>query len=52
LGSLKSLVVKEIKELIRDPKILIGVILMPIIMFPLMGSAINVSTSSGILRYL
>jgi ABC-2 type transport system permease protein len=46
LGSLKSLVVKEIKELIRDPKILIGVILMPIIMFPLMGSAINVSTSS------
>jgi ABC-2 type transport system permease protein len=38
--------VKEIKELIRDPKILIGVILMPIIIFPVMGSAINISTTS------
>ena len=46
MGSLRSLVVKEVKELIRDPKILIGVILMPIIMFPLMGSAINISTAS------
>jgi ABC-2 type transport system permease protein len=46
LGSLTSLVVKEVKELIRDPKILIGVILMPIIMFPVMGSAINISTAS------
>jgi ABC-2 type transport system permease protein len=39
-------VLKEVKELIRDPKILIGVILMPIIMFPIMGSAINISTTS------
>ena len=46
MGSLMSLVMKEIKELIRDPKILIGVILMPIIMFPVMGSAINISTAS------
>jgi len=46
LGRLRSLAVKEIKELVRDPKILIGVILMPIIMFPLMGSAINVSQQS------
>ncbi len=46
MGSLWSLVLKEIKELIRDPKILIGVILMPIIIFPVMGSAINISTAS------
>ena len=46
MGSLRSLVIKEIKELIRDPKILIGVILMPIIIFPVMGSAINISTTS------
>ncbi|MBQ04321.1 hypothetical protein CL673_06390 [Candidatus Bathyarchaeota archaeon] len=46
MGSLWSLVLKEIKELIRDPKILIGVILMPLIIFPLMGSAINISTTS------
>jgi ABC-2 type transport system permease protein len=46
VGSLKSLVVKEIKELVRDPKILIGVILMPLIIFPVMGSAISISQKS------
>jgi ABC-2 type transport system permease protein len=39
-------VVKEVKELIRDPKILVGVILMPIIIFPIMGSAIQISQES------
>jgi len=46
LSRLTSLVVKEIKELVRDPKILLGVILMPLIMFPLMGGAINISQES------
>lgn len=46
MGSLQSLVVKEIKELVRDPKILIGVILMPLIMFPVMGQAISISQKS------
>jgi ABC-2 type transport system permease protein len=46
LGRVTTLVVKEVKELIRDPKILIGVILMPVIIFPVMGSAINVSQKS------
>jgi len=46
LGSLTALTLKEIKELVRDPKILIGVILMPLIMFPIMGSAINISQQS------
>ncbi len=46
MGSLQSLVVKEIKELVRDPKILIGVILMPLIMFPIMGQAISISQKS------
>ncbi|MBS7630718.1 ABC transporter permease [Candidatus Bathyarchaeota archaeon] len=45
-NSLVNLIVKELKELIRDPKILIGVILMPLILFPIMGSAINVSRES------
>jgi ABC-2 type transport system permease protein len=39
-------VVKEVKELMRDPKILIGVVLMPIIIFPIMGSAIQISQES------
>ncbi|NQT09077.1 ABC transporter permease, partial [Candidatus Bathyarchaeota archaeon] len=46
MGNLRSLVVKEIKELIRDPKILLGVVLMPLIMYPIMGSAMNVSQQS------
>jgi len=46
LNKLWSLVIKEVKELIRDPKILIGVVLMPIIIFPIMGSAIQISQES------
>jgi|YelNatPaOPRAMG01_1025707.scaffolds.fasta_scaffold75733_2 ABC-2 type transport system permease protein len=38
-----NLVVKEVKDLLRDPKILIGMIIVPLIMFPVMGSAIKVS---------
>jgi ABC-2 type transport system permease protein len=48
LNKLWSLIVKEVKELIRDPKILIGVVLMPIIIFPIMGSAIQISQESVI----
>jgi len=46
VNSLLNLVVKEIKELLKDPKILLGVVLMPLIIFPLMGSAMNVSTTA------
>jgi ABC-2 type transport system permease protein len=46
MSKLISIVIKEVKELVRDPKILIGVILMPIIIFPLMGSAIKISQES------
>ncbi|UCH57369.1 MAG: ABC transporter permease [Candidatus Bathyarchaeota archaeon] len=46
MGSLTALIIKEVKELIRDPKILIGVILMPLIIFPIMGSAISISQES------
>lgn len=46
MGDLTTITVKEVKELIRDPKILIGVVLMPLIMFPIMGSAISISQKS------
>jgi ABC-2 type transport system permease protein len=46
MNNLKAIVIKEIKELIRDPKILIGVILLPVIIFPIMGSAIRISQES------
>ena len=45
-GILRNLVKKEIKEMLRDPKIILGMILMPLIMFPIMGAAINTSTSA------
>lgn len=45
---LLALMVKEVKELVRDPKILLGVILMPLILFPIMGSAIGVSQESAV----
>lgn len=46
MNNLIALIVKEVKELVRDPKILIGVILMPILIFPVMGSAIQISQES------
>ncbi|MFH2110475.1 MAG: ABC transporter permease [Candidatus Bathyarchaeota archaeon] len=46
MRNLIAIIVKEVKELVRDPKILIGVILMPIIIFPIMGSAIQISQES------
>ncbi|MDH5494175.1 MAG: ABC transporter permease [Candidatus Bathyarchaeota archaeon] len=41
LKGLGNVVVKELKELLRDPKILIGMILVPLVMFPIMGFVIR-----------
>ncbi len=43
MGNFTSIVVKEIRELIRDPKILFGVVLLPLLLYPLMGQGINIS---------
>ena len=42
-SQLRTLIAKELKELLRDPKILVGMVLMPVIIMPLMGGAISVS---------
>jgi len=42
-----NIVVKEVKELVRDPKILLGMIILPLIMFPLMGFAIQTSMETA-----
>jgi len=42
-----NIVVKEVKELVRDPKILLGMIIVPLIMFPLMGFAIQTSMEAA-----
>jgi ABC-2 type transport system permease protein len=41
------IVVKEVKELLRDPKILLGMIVVPLIMFPLMGFAVHTSMETA-----
>lgn len=38
----KIIVLKELKEMIRDPRILLGVILVPLLIFPIMGSSFSV----------
>lgn len=47
LRGLKIIVLKEVKELLRDPKILIGIVLVPIILFPVMGSVMQISMKSA-----
>jgi ABC-2 type transport system permease protein len=42
-----NIIVKEVKELARDPKILLGMIIVPLIMFPLMGFAIQTSMETA-----
>jgi ABC-2 type transport system permease protein len=37
---------KELRDLLKDPKLLFGMIVVPLLMYPLMGLAINVSTEA------
>lgn len=46
MADITALIIKELKELIRDPKILIGVVVMPLILFPIMGTAVQISQES------
>lgn len=44
---LLNIIIKEVKELVRDPKILLGMIIVPLIMFPLLGFAIQTSRETA-----
>ena len=44
---LLNIIIKEVKELVRDPKILLGMIVVPLVMFPLMGFAIQTSVETA-----
>jgi ABC-2 type transport system permease protein len=46
LKGLRNIVTKEVKEMMRDPRILLGMILAPLLIFPLMGAAIRASTEA------
>jgi ABC-2 type transport system permease protein len=47
LKGLLNIIIKEVKEMVRDPKILLGMIIVPLIMFPLMGLAVQTSVESA-----
>jgi len=42
-----NFLVKELKELMRDPKIVLGMIVIPTIMFPVLGGIMNFSIQSA-----
>lgn len=46
LRGLRNIVAKEVKEMVRDPRILVGMILAPLLILPLMGAAIRTSTEA------
>ena len=48
LKGFKNILVKELKELIRDPKILIGIIIIPIVMFPALGAVLGYAQQTAI----
>ncbi|MEM4704531.1 MAG: ABC transporter permease [Candidatus Bathyarchaeia archaeon] len=43
----RNVLVKELKELVRDPKILLGMIIVPLIMFPALGAVMSLSIQSA-----
>jgi ABC-2 type transport system permease protein len=47
LKGLLNIIIKEVKEMVRDPKILLGMIIVPLLMFPLMGFAVQISMESA-----
>ena len=42
-----TLLLKELRELIRDPKILLGFVIVPLIMFPVLGYVMNLSMQTA-----
>lgn len=44
---LMNIILKEIKELVRDPKVLLPMIVIPLVMFPLMGFAVQTSRETA-----
>ena len=47
LKGFTTILVKELKELIRDPKILVGMIVLPLVIFPVMGLVLGYAVESA-----
>src|SRR4030067_3427868 len=48
LKGFKSIFIKELKELIRAPKILIGIIIIPAVLFPALGAVFGYAQQTAI----
>lgn len=44
---LMNIIAKELREIFRDPRLFIGMIIVPLLMFPLMGGAVRVSVDAA-----
>jgi len=47
MGKLTTILIKEMKDLLRDPKIVIGMIVVPLVMFPAMGAMFRTGIESA-----
>ncbi len=47
LKGFQTILVKELKEMVRDPKILVGILIVPLVMFPVLGSVIGYATQTA-----
>lgn len=47
LKGFSTILVKELKELIRDPKIIIGMIVLPLVMFPVLGLVVGYAVETA-----
>ncbi len=47
LKGFRTILLKELKELIRDPKILVGMIVVPLVMFPILGLVLGYAVESA-----
>jgi ABC-2 type transport system permease protein len=52
LKGFRNILIKELKELIRDPKILIGMIVIPLILFPALGAILGYAQESAVQQAL
>ncbi len=43
---LATIIIKELKDLLRDPRVFLGIIVMPIIIFPIMGGAVSMAQTA------
>lgn len=44
---LRNIIVKELREIFRDPRLFLGLVLVPILILPLMGAGIQIATEAS-----